>query len=39
MKGAGEMRFDFHFEFDVAFAPEMFSTAIPAGYSRGNPED
>jgi hypothetical protein len=39
MKGAGDMRFDFRFEFDVAFAPEMFSTAIPAGYSRGNPED
>jgi hypothetical protein len=38
-KGAGDMRFDFHFAFDVAFAPEMFSTAIPAGYSRGNPED
>jgi hypothetical protein len=39
MKGAGEMRFDFRFEFDVAFAPEIFSTAIPAGYSPGNAED
>jgi hypothetical protein len=39
MKGAGEMRLDFRFAFDVAFAPEMFSTAIPAGYSRGTPED
>ncbi|MBC8026832.1 MAG: hypothetical protein H7Y89_12630, partial [Steroidobacteraceae bacterium] len=39
MKGAGDVRFDFRFEFDVAFAPEVFSTAIPAGYSRGNAED
>jgi hypothetical protein len=39
MKGAGEMRLDFRFEFDVAFAPEVFSTAIPAGYSLGNAED
>ncbi len=39
MKGAGEMRFDFRFEFDVAFTPQMFSTAIPAGYSAGTPED
>jgi hypothetical protein len=39
MKGAGEMRLDFRFEFDVAIAPEVFSTAIPAGYSRANAED
>jgi hypothetical protein len=39
MKGAAEMRFDFRFEFDVAFSPEVFSTAIPAGYSRGKAED
>jgi hypothetical protein len=39
MKGAGEMRFDFRFEFDVAFAPEIFSTAVPAGYSPQKAED
>lgn len=39
MKGAGEMRLDFRFEFDVAFAPEVFSTSIPAGYSRAEAED
>jgi hypothetical protein len=39
MKGAGEMRFDFHFDFDVAFSQETFSTSIPAGYSRGGAED
>lgn len=39
MNGAGEMRFDFHFEFDVALPAELFSTAIPAGYSRAEAED
>jgi outer membrane lipoprotein-sorting protein len=39
MTGAGEMRFDFDFEFDVAIPAETFSTAIPAGYSRGEAED
>jgi hypothetical protein len=39
MKGAGEMRIDFRFEFDVTFAPEVFSTSIPAGYRRGKAED
>jgi outer membrane lipoprotein-sorting protein len=39
MNGAGQMRFDFDFEFDVALPAETFSTAIPAGYSRGEAED
>jgi hypothetical protein len=39
MTGAAEMRFDFHFEFDVPLAPEVFSTAIPDGYSRAQAED
>lgn len=39
MNGGAEMRFDFHFEFDVALAPETFSTVIPPGYSRAEAED
>jgi hypothetical protein len=39
MTGAGNMRFDFHFEFDVPLPDAMFSTAIPAGYSRAKAED
>jgi hypothetical protein len=39
MTGAGKMRFDFHFEFDVPLPESMFSTAIPAGYSRAKAED
>jgi outer membrane lipoprotein-sorting protein len=39
MSGAGQMRFDFDFEFDVTLPAETFSTAIPAGYSRGGAED
>jgi hypothetical protein len=39
MIGAGEMYFDFHFEFDVPLSAEYFSTAIPAGYSRAQAED
>jgi outer membrane lipoprotein-sorting protein len=39
MNGAGQMSFDFDFEFDVALPAETFSTAIPAGYSRGEAED
>jgi hypothetical protein len=39
MTGAGQMQFDFHFEFDVALPAEMFSTTIPAGYSRAPAED
>jgi hypothetical protein len=39
MTGEQRMRFDFHFEFDVPLADEMFSTALPAGYSRAPAED
>lgn len=39
MNGAGKMHFDFHFEFDVQLPDAMFSTAIPAGYSRAKAED
>lgn len=37
--GAGPTQLDFHFEFDVELAPQVFSTAIPAGYSVGKEED
>jgi hypothetical protein len=39
MTGEQQMRFDFHFEFDVPLADAMFSTAMPAGYSRAPAED
>lgn len=39
MKGAAEMRFDFHFEFDTALPAELFSTAIPVGYRLVEAED
>jgi len=39
MTGEQQMRFEFHFEFDVPLPDEMFSTAIPAGYSRAPAED
>jgi hypothetical protein len=39
MTGAGDMHFDFHFEFDVPLPDAFFSTAIPAGYSRAQAED
>jgi hypothetical protein len=39
MNGGAEMRFDFRFEFDVPLPPEVFSTAIPDGYSRAEAED
>jgi hypothetical protein len=39
MSGDGQMRFDFDFEFDIVLPAETFSTAIPAGYSRGGAED
>jgi hypothetical protein len=39
MTGEQQMRFEFHFEFDVPLPDEMFSTAIPAGYSRAAAED
>jgi outer membrane lipoprotein-sorting protein len=32
MTGAQQMRFEFHFDFDVALPDSMFSTATPAGY-------
>jgi hypothetical protein len=39
MTGEQQMRFDFHFEFDVPMPAAMFSTALPAGYSRAPAED
>ena len=39
MTGEQQMRFDIHFEFDVPLPDAMFSTAIPAGYSRAPAED
>jgi hypothetical protein len=39
MTGEHEMRFDFHFEFDVPLPAQMFSTAMPKGYSRAPAED
>ena len=39
MTGEQQMRFEFHFEFDVPLPDAMFSTAIPAGYSRAPAED
>jgi hypothetical protein len=39
MTGEHEMRFDFHFEFDVPLPARMFSTAMPAGYSRAPAEN
>jgi hypothetical protein len=39
MTGAGDMRFDFRFEYDVPLPAQTFSTAIPAGYSRAKAED
>jgi len=39
MTGEHEMRFDFHFEFDVPMPAAMFSTAMPAGYSPAPAED
>ncbi len=37
--GATPLQLDFRFEFDVELAPQMFSTAIPSGYSLGKEED
>jgi outer membrane lipoprotein-sorting protein len=34
-----QLQLSFHFEFDVALAPQLFSTEIPAGYSRAEAED
>ena len=39
MTGESQMRFEFHFEFDVPLPDEMFSTVIPAGYGRAPAED
>jgi outer membrane lipoprotein-sorting protein len=39
MTGEQQMRFEFHFQFDVPLPDEMFSTAIPAGYRRATAED
>lgn len=36
---ASPLQLDFHFEFDLDLEPQMFSTAIPAGYSLGKEED
>ncbi len=39
MTGEQQMRFEFHFVFDATLPDEMFSTAIPSGYSRAPTED
>jgi hypothetical protein len=39
MTGERQMRFDFHFEFDAPLPDEMFSTAMPPGYSRAPAEE
>lgn len=39
MTGEQQMRFEFHFVFDAPLPDEMFSTALPAGYSRAPRED
>jgi hypothetical protein len=39
MTGESQMRFEFHFEFDVPLPDVMFSTVIPAGYGRAPAED
>lgn len=35
MHGGG-LQIDYRFGFDVAFAPDLFDTAVPAGYAQGN---
>lgn len=37
--GEQQMRFEFHFRFDAPLPDEMFSTAMPAGYSQAPVED
>ena len=37
--GSAAMQLDFDFEFDLAIPAQMFSTAIPAGYSLASAED
>ena len=37
--GARRLQLNFDFEFDPQLAAQMFSTEIPAGYSRGEAED
>jgi len=39
MTGAQQMRFEFHFEFDLPLPDSMFSTAIPAGYRLVNGDE
>ena len=39
MNPAAQLQLDFSFEFDVALAPESFSTQVPAGYEVGAHED
>ena len=36
---SAQLQLDFHFEFDVALAPEALSTEIPAGYNLGAREE
>jgi hypothetical protein len=37
--GSAALELDFHFNFNPSFDAKFFSTEIPAGYSRGEPED
>jgi hypothetical protein len=39
MGGSETFKLDFHFDFNLPLDAKLFSTEIPAGYSRGEPED
>jgi len=39
LEGQSRLQLRFHFEFDVPLTTQLFSTEIPAGYSRGDAED
>ncbi|HEY6124497.1 MAG TPA: hypothetical protein VIV63_07580, partial [Steroidobacteraceae bacterium] len=39
MGGSAQIQLDFIFDFDLPLDAQLFSTAIPAGYSRAEPED
>jgi outer membrane lipoprotein-sorting protein len=39
MGGSDALKLDFHFDFNLPLDAKLFSTEIPAGYSRGESED
>jgi hypothetical protein len=39
MNQGAQLQLDFHFEYDIPLAPELFSTQIPSGYSLAPQED